>query len=246
VFAPATPRLRHRRLSAGALLLALVFLPIQPLLGDTGDVRSAVERAVLSMDETRQDERWHFTMTMIEESEEKIVRHNPLQEPLQQRTLVSVEGKAPNKSQLKDFRKREAQRIEDRDPEANFSYLVDLETLQQTSVSNHLAEVSFSPRIKQLEDFRENFAGKLILNTASNTIDRIEISSNSAFSPAFSVTLEHYRLSFSFRDEQGARLLHSMVSVASGKAGFFKRFETETRVSFGEYAPATKAAATIE
>jgi hypothetical protein len=225
------------QISLRVCLATLALLATQSLHAAADHNREVIEKALRSVDAAQQDSHWHFTMTMVEEGERRIIRHDPLQKPLEQRTLLSVDGMSPDKKQLKAFRKQEEQRIEDRDPEANFSYLVDLKTLKHTAQTDNHAEISFSPRVKRMEDFRDELAGKLVLNTQTEQIEKIEIYNTEKFSPAFSVTLESYLLTFHFRDEQGARLLDNLLSSAVGKVGFLKKFDTETSISFSDYRP---------
>jgi hypothetical protein len=228
---------------AVVLLATAAAFASTPAFTAPNQLRTSVEQAVASLDAAEQDKRWYFTLTIVEEGRESVIRHDPLQERLRQRTLLRVEGDTPDKKQLRDFQKKEEKRIEDRGPAANYSYLVDLATLEQTSLKNNIAEIHFSPRIKGMEDFRDELAGKLLLDTQAKQIEKIEIFSTRAFSPAFSVTLESYQLNFTFRNENGARVLDEMISVAAGKAGFLKRFNAETRVNFSDYQAAITAAA---
>lgn len=225
---------------AARSLLLLLLVPGLPL-ADT----DAVARALRALDDARQDQRWHFTMRLVHNGQRHVVRHDPGRPELEQRTLLAVDGAPPDPGELRDFRKSEQQRIEDKDPEASYAQLVDLATLRAAGTENGLAAYAFSPRIKALEEFRAQLRGVLLLNTGTGAVEKIELTSVEPFSPAFSVTLDSYRLTFLFRDEQGARLLDRMESVAAGKAGFVKSFEDRVEVAFADYRPADAVTADV-
>ena len=54
-------------------------------------------------------------------------------------------------------------------------------------------------------------------------------------SPAFSVTVDTYRLVLKFQQEQGENLLQKLESRAVGKAGFMKSFDVLVAATFSDY-----------
>jgi len=221
------------------ILPLLVSLPV----AGAGENHDAVVAALEQLDAAQQDENWHFAMRVSEDGEERVIRHDPLEEPYQQRTLVSVDGEPPEEDDLDEFREQEEKRVDERDPQASYSFLVDPESLARGVDENGRAQYTFSPRIRAMDDARDKLRGSLLLDTASGQIDRITVFNVESLSPAFSVTLEQYRLIFLFRDVQGARLLERMESHATGRAGFLKRFDSRVVVDFSDY---RKAASQIE
>lgn len=218
---------------AARTLVAALLAPL-PALADAG----AVAAALRVLDDARQDDAWHFTMTLVHNGEQRTVSHDPELPAAAQRTLLAVDGAPPDRDELEAFRDAEAQRIADRDPEASYTHLVDLDTLRATTTAGDIVEYAFSPRVQALQEHRDSLRGALALNTATGAVEKIELTSTAPFSPAFSVTLDSYRLTFEFRQEQGARLLDRMESVALGRAGFVKSFEERVAVAFSHYRPA--------
>ena len=86
-----------------------------------------------------------------------------------------------------------------------------------------------------MEDSRENLRGTLLLNTGTGQIEKLEIHNTEELSPAFSVTVDTYRLALSFQPEQGENLLQKLESRAVGKAGFIKSFDSQVEVTFSDY-----------
>lgn len=194
-----------------------------------------VEAALRNLDAGGQDEHWYFTMELMEGEEHRVIIVDPLRDKYDKRSLVTVNGEAPDKGDLEAFRKSEKERIDDSDPDAGYGYLVDTQTLRLIGSTDGVAQFGFSPRLKRLEDNADKMSGVLLLNEETREIEKIEIFNTDEFSPAFSVTLDTYRLTFIFREEQGARLLEKMESRAAGKAGFVKRFDSSVDVEFRDY-----------
>ena len=94
--------------------------------------------------------------------------------------------------------------------------------------------------MEALKKSRDKLRGALTLDTNTGHILDIEVFNAEPFSPAFSVTVEDYRLQFIFREEQGSRVLQRMESTAVGKAGFVKGFESVVVVDFTDYRPASE------
>jgi len=199
--------------------------------------RAAIERAVRQLDKAQQDRQWRFRLTILEDGIEKIVLNDPSVDKSQQRKLVSVAGKSPSKKELAAFTKEERKRQEESDKETNFENLIDLDSLRKTSEDNSLVSFSFTPRVDDLKDSEENLRASLVFNTTTQHIDSIEMTNTKPFSPAFSVSIEHYQLAFTFRSEQGFRVLASLHSTAKGKAGFLKSFNKAVDIAFSDYQP---------
>jgi len=217
------------RLVAGLLYL-LAFGTVS--VAQSGD---EVDAALARLDGARQDENWFFTMHLTENDERRVITHDPSADPYIQRELVSVDGETPDEDALEEFREQEKERVDERDPEASYSYLVDTATLEQLGVDGDTVEYAFDPRIKAMEDSLDKMSGKLRFDTASGDITSIEVFNTEELSPAFSVTVNSYRLTFRFHEEQGARLLQRMESHAVGKAGFVKGFDSLVVVDFSDY-----------
>lgn len=232
---PTLCKTRLARLVALAVLfVAPALLAAQPAV--LADNHVEVKSALQELDGADMDARWQFTMTVQQDDELRVVRHDPTRARYEQRQLISVDGKPPEKKQLKKFQEEEKKRIDDRDPEtSSYQYLVDPNTLALINTDAGKARYTFSPRVAALEKDVDKLEGHLLLNTATGKIDEIAISNAEPMSPAFSVKLEHYSLIFHFAQEQGERLLHRMESDARGKLGFLKKFSSTTNIEFGQY-----------
>lgn len=196
-----------------------------------------LEAALQHLDAADQDERWFFTMNVQENDERRVIHHDPLQPPYAQRSLVSVDGEPASAEHQEAFRKQERKRVDDRDPEAGYSKLVDLATLQWRRTEENAAHYAFVPSIESLDDAGGKLQGALVLDTQTQEVTRIEVFNSEPFSPALAVTMDEYRLSFEFRDESGTRLLQRMQSRAVGTAGFVQDFDKSVVVEFSDYRP---------
>jgi len=86
-----------------------------------------------------------------------------------------------------------------------------------------------------MEKSRDQVRGALLLNTKTQQIEEIEINNTGKLSPAFSVTVDTYRLVLKFQQEQGENLLKKLESHAVGHAGFLKSFDVFMAVTFSDY-----------
>ena len=135
-----------------------------------------VKAALKNLDATNLDEDWYFTMTVAEKGELQIIRSDPRRGTYEKRQLLTVDGIAPNSQRLNEFHDKEVKRITDIDPDARgYGYMVDTQTLELIEASDGYAMFSFSPRVKMLEDSRDQLRGTLLLDSATQHIDDIEI-----------------------------------------------------------------------
>jgi len=173
---------------------------------------------------------------MVEEDELRIIRSDPHGDKYQKRQLLSIGGVTPDANHQKEFRESEVKRIDELDPDASgYRYLVDMQTLEMVEQRNGYAKLSFVPRIKVMEKSRDQVRGALLLNTKTQQIEEIEINNTGKLSPAFSVTVDTYRLLLKFQQEQGENLLKKLESHAVGHAGFLKSFDVFVAVTFSDY-----------
>ena len=136
----------------------------------------------------------------------------------------------------KEFRESEVKRIDELDPDASgYRYLVDTQTLELIEQRNGYAKLSFVPRIKAMEKSRDQVRGALLLNTKTQQIEEIEINNTGKLSPAFSVTVDTYRLVLKFQQEQGENLLRKLESHAVGHAGFLRALMSSWLLTFSDY-----------
>lgn len=175
-------------------------------------------------------------MALEQDGEQLVIQSNPLRGKYDKRQLVSVDGSPPDEERQKAFREAEKKRIDEQDPDTRgFKYLVDIDTLQLIEQTESSSIFSFSPRVKKLDAARDKLQGSLSLHNETQEIEQIEIVNTDELSPAFSVTLQRFRLRFQFQPEQGQRLLYKMESHTAGKAGFLKRFDSQVVINFSEF-----------
>lgn len=218
--------------------MSFVFLlALSPItVADQSEPLSTVRKAIKSLDATTLDDDWHFTLKILEEDEEQIVRSNPSGEKYGKRALISVNGVIPDKQRQAKFRESEVKRIDELDPEASgYRYLVDAATLSLVQASGNQVEFSFRPKIKAMEDMRDQLQGSLWLNLETSQIEKIEIFNSEKLLPAFSVTVDSYKMTLRFQLEQGENLLKELESRAIGNVGFLKSFDRVTHVTFSDY-----------
>lgn len=227
-----------------ALYKAIIFALILPLiywstdaLSETGDSTLEVAQAALAkLDATNLDDDWHFSMELVEENEQRIISSDPRRGRYERRRLLSVDGVPPDENRQKKFHESEVKRIDELDPDASgYGYLVDTQTLELIEQGIGYAKLAFVPRIKAMEKSRDQVRGALLLNKQTQQIEEIEISNTGKLSPAFSVTVDSYRLVLKFQQEQGENLLRQLESRAVGKAGFMKSFDVVVAATFSDY-----------
>lgn len=245
-------RLSRTQRSAYAVLVRLLFAMLLALtvwqssvLAESTDMVAAadpglsatLEAALENLDATHLDDDWYFTMGVVEEGERLIIHSDPSRDKYEKRTLLSVNDVVPDEARQEEFYEAEVERIDALDADASgYTYMVDVQTLRLLEADDDgVARFSFIPRVKALEDSRDKIGGLLLLNLGSGQIEQIEIHNTEPLSPAFSVTVDTYRLTLQFIQEQGENLLSQLESKAAGKAGFVKSFDTETTVSFSNY-----------
>lgn len=221
-------------------LLALFFLFLlwrADAFGDTPDPTLVVlEAALAKLDATNLDDDWYFSMELLEEDELQIIRSEPHRDKYERRQLLTVNGVAPDNQRQKKFRETEVKRIDELDPDAaGYRYMVDEKTLQLVEHSDGYAKLSFVPRIKAMQKSRDQMRGAVLLNMETQQIEEIEIHNTGKLSPAFSVTVDSYRLVLKFQREQGENLLKTLESRAVGTAGFLKGFDVLVVAAFSDY-----------
>ena len=205
-------------------------------LAGTSDWAPIVKAALENLDATNLDEDWHFTMEVLEEDELQMIHSDPRRDTYEKRQLLTVDGIAADSQRRDEFHVKEVKRINDIDPDAlGYGYMVDMETLDLIEDSDEHVIFSFVPRVKMLEDSRDQLRGTLLLDSATQQIKEIEIINTDELSPAFSVTLDTFRLGLSFDEEQGENLLQKLESHTVGKMGFLKSFDALVIVNFSEY-----------
>lgn len=233
------PRFAWQHVSFYTLLISLFFWQ-SCVLAEPSRLIPVAQRALEQLDATNLDDDWYFTMEVVEGDESQLIHSDPTKGKYEKRELITVNGSVPERQRRAQFRKSEESRIDELNPDATgYTYLVDTATLELIQAGGDVAEFSFLPRVDAMKDSRDLLRGKLLLNLETQQINEIAISNTQKLSPAFSVTLDSYRLVLKFQPEQGAVLLHKIDSQAVGSVGFLKSFENVVSIAFRDYKPAT-------
>jgi hypothetical protein len=197
---------------------------------------AATEAALEKLDATDLDDDWYFSMELAEKDELKGIRSDPRRDKYDRRQLLTVNGIPADTERQREFRETEVKRIDGLDPEATgYRYMVDTTTLQLVEQGDSYAKLSFIPRIKAMEESRDQIRGVILLNVQTQQIEEIDIHNTEKLSPAFSVTVDAFQLTLKFQPEQGENLLKKLESHAAGKAGFLKSFDNLVVVEFSDY-----------
>ncbi|NQX89564.1 MAG: hypothetical protein HRT77_12965 [Halioglobus sp.] len=221
---------------AGAVLWLLVSSVVAQAPGGSARVHSAL----LALDATDLDADWYFTMDLVEQkgegTETLVIASDPTRDPDKRRQLIAVNGDAPDAARRAQFREAEEKRIAALDPDATgYVHMVDRATLREVAGSEGFTGYSFTPRVQDLENVSEQLEGVLQLNDTTGEIDRLVIRNAAVLKPAFSVTVEDYRLVLTFEAEQGEQMIRTLQSRALGKAGFLKRFDSMVDITFRDF-----------
>lgn len=145
-------------------------------IAEQAELIAIVQKAVESIDATNLDNDWHFTMEMVEKDEVRIIRNNPHGEKYEMRELISVNGNVPDKQRQAEFRESEVKRIDELDPDSSrYSYLVNTATLDLIQASGKHAEFSFRPKVKTMENVRDQLRGSFFLTWILARLKKIEV-----------------------------------------------------------------------
>lgn len=235
------PRVQYTRFNAcAAALLVSLFICPTTALAEPADVLSVARKAIEKLDATNLDDDWYFTMELVEDDETQVIQSNPRAGKYEKRALITVNGKAADSERQATFRESEVSRIDALEPDTSgYSYLINAASLQLIHSGDGVAELSFQPRVQAMESAQDQLRGQLVLNLQTQQIEEIEITNTQKLSPAFSVTVDTYRLALTFQPEQGEVLLAALDSQATGTAGFLKSFDKVVYVTFRDYQPAS-------
>ena len=202
------------------------------------DYVGIVKIRLAEMDEIDMGKNWFYTITAHTDDEVLVSRNNPQMEEGARRELLSVDGEPPAPERLEEYAEKQAERLKDEEGESSrnqFSEMVDFSTLELVEVSNGQALLSFTPVLDGLEKESDKLDGRLRLNTDSKLVENLSLVNMDKLSPAFSVSLKTFNMSFSFLPVDGETLLSRMETSIEGKAGFLKKFNTSTEIVFSDY-----------
>lgn len=225
----------HRGILALALVLSLTQWA-QPTCAEAVIAHPRVEAALQTLDATDLDEDWYFAMEVVEGDELQQIESDPTRPPYERRELLTVNGEAPDADRLAQFADAEKKRIDDqRDAPRGYVHMVDIATLEPLAAPAGDEIYAFIPKVQKLEKAREHLRGQLLMDAQSGRIRQLEIYNSETLSPAFSVSVDTFRLKLNFGEVQGENLLRSLQSHAIGKAGFLKSFDSKVQIRFSDF-----------
>ncbi|MDG2412856.1 MAG: hypothetical protein P8M21_13485 [Halioglobus sp.] len=223
----------------GALAMVLMLLLThwaQPACGQTSSAHTRVEAALQALDATDLDEDWYFAMEVVDGDELQQIESDPTRPPYERRTLLTVNGEAPDADRLAQFADAEKKRIDDqRDGPRGYVPMVDIATLELLAAPAGDEIYAFVPQVQKLEEDREHLRGELLMDAQSGWIRQLQIYNTEKLSPAFSVSVDTFRLTLDFNEVHGENLIQSLQSHTVGKAGFLKSFDSKVHIRFSDF-----------
>ena len=208
----------------------------QPACGQTSSAHARVEAALQALDATDLDEDWYFAMEVVDGDELQQIESDPTRPPYERRTLLTVNGEAPDADRLAQFADAEKKRIDDqRDGPRGYVPMVDIATLELLAAPAGDEIYAFVPQVQKLEEDRDHLRGELLMDAQSGWIRQLQIYNTETLSPAFSVSVDTFRLTLDFNEVHGENLIQSLQSHTVGKAGFLKSFDSKVHIRFSDF-----------
>lgn len=221
-------------LSIGLLILA----PTGGALAkDSHDYVEIAKTRLVEIDEIEPKSRWFYTTTARIDGETLVTRNHPDREEDERRELISVDGKPPTPERLAEFNKKEAKRSKNDkgNRESKFNEMVDFDTLKVMEVTDRRATLSFTPVLEGFEKDADKLVGNIVINTDTLMMEEFGLMNTEKVSPAFSVSFSTFRMKFWFAEVDGTMLYSKMETLIKGKAGFLKKIEEGTEITFSDY-----------
>jgi hypothetical protein len=231
-----TPK-RISLIYAAVIALALLYSG-QARSTNTPDYVALAKSHLEEMDKSDTGENWFYTATIQRDEEVLVSTNDPRKEEGARRELISVNGEPPTPERLKEFEEREAKRLKNKDKDrsrSQFSEMVDFSTLKLVEITNGQALLSFTPVLDGLEKESDKLDGSLRMNAETYLVEELSLANTAKLSPAFSVSMTTFSMSFSFLPVDDELLVSRMKTTIEGKAGFLKKFKESTEIVFSDY-----------
>lgn len=180
---------------------------------------------------------WSFTQTSVSGDRTRVERYDAALPEFSRWTLVSDNGRPPSDDELRDYREK----LTRRSPAGTAPRLtdqLDLGTLETVSTAGE--RTTFRCRLKPGEKgdtSAEFLSATLVLHVPTQTIERFELGSAGAFSPAVSVKIAEMKTTMLYSLPAGDRpsLLQSVTTHLRGRAFWFKSLDADLTVSYSDY-----------
>ena len=200
------------------------------------DYRQLAAIALAKLDNIKSED-WSFTQTMSSGESTSVEVFDP-RKASQQWQLISKNGKTPSQKQLLKFNKRMNSDKEEDDEdthEVDLTDMIDRDTLLFVAQNGNIAQYSFTPVIEDLADEKDKLNGLLFIDQTQQLITRMEVTNNDELSPAFSVTLDEFKLDFKFTVIDQRPVIAKIHTQIHGTVGFFKSLDQESLQEFSDY-----------
>ncbi len=176
-----------------------------------------------------------YTKSVHNNKEDRIMQHNPSLDGSDCWELISINGKAPNKKELKAFYKEMAP---PKDGDENMALSSDdMDNFQIISETDNLVKYKFKNNTKKNKKMMEKLTCFLSINKVDSSISYIEMGIDKPISPMVSVTLNEFNIQMSFDvlPKTGANILTQTKTRIKGKAFLFKEINENVTEKYYDY-----------
>lgn len=158
--------------------------------------------------------------------------------------LLSENQQTPSKERLdeyRDMRVTEAKaRAEEKGPSQSLADLIIIDSLKFVSESTDNGEpvwqFAFKPKLDDFSEFADQIEARITYLPEQTLLKRIALKNKNEFSPATSVTVEHFSMEIDFmRFANEYTVPVSMKQNAQGSYLFFKDFHDQTSRTYSNY-----------
>lgn len=207
-----------------------------------GQLQQTISKAITAFEQTSRKD-WSYRISRYENEEGDIsssVEHfDPTHERLKQWSLLSINGQAPTKKQALKFVNSKLKKAKEQDQpsfQLKLRDLVLMESLQLISENEETLQASFNVYLEDLgAEASKNLQGTLRFVKDQQFIESIEITNTDDFSPMFSATITHIKLTFRFIKRHTAILPQQIGLAMNGTFAFFTEIDEVSTDTFSDY-----------
>jgi hypothetical protein len=211
--------------------LVLAAVTMCPALAD--DYVDLFEEAAAAISWNFEDE-WAFTETRLVDEAPWVARFDPRHPEDSRWTLLSVDGRAPNEDELREF----AHDKEDHDSSdgSRRVNIVGAETLQLTEETEDYWLFDFVPQEDEIE-FVDNVDAVVRIVKDGRYLESIDIRNNTTLKPGFGVRLSTFSVQMRFGPavDNGPIVPHAMQVKVAGRAFLFIGFDETELISYSDF-----------
>ena len=226
------------------LFLVLLFCTSYVQAKDALDLPSVVDKALNRFEQTPRYD-WSFVKESHEDEEGELTELKEIFTPSGALAdgwqLVTYNGKPPSKKRLKKYRKNiqkryaqetnsKAEEGEEQSFSINIRNLIEMDSLTLSSETETQWVIAFNVLFNEMGiDAEGNLDGLLYLDKRAGYIEKIAISNNDSFSPAFSAKITQLNLTLAFTNIEENILPLEVSMIMKGTFAFMAEInETQT------------------